>query len=255
LVFRIVKYVLLDILRSKVAVAYTAALALAAVGLFHLGDSGKGLVSLLSVVLLVVPLVGLVFATTHFYNSYEFIELLAAQPLHRRTIVLAEYFGVAGALSVAFLLGAGLPVALFDGTATGLCLIAVGVLLTLVFVAVAFLGAVCTRDKARGIGVALLMWFYFSLVYDGLVLLLLYAFADYPLEKAAMAMMALNPVDLGRVIVLLHMDVSVLMGYTGAVLRQFLGSWPGMASAFGLLLAWAAAPLWLAVRVFRSKDL
>ena len=53
-------------------------LLLASVGLFNFGgDSGKGLVSLLSIVLMVVPLMSLVFATVHFYNSYEFIELLS----------------------------------------------------------------------------------------------------------------------------------------------------------------------------------
>lgn len=34
---------------------------------------------------------------------------------------------------------------------------------------------------------------------------------------------ALNPIDLGRILVLLKMDVAALLGYTGAVFRQFLG--------------------------------
>ena len=50
---------------------------------------------------------------------------------------------------------------LYDRSSTGLSIIATGVMLTFVFVAIAFLGAVCTRDKARGIGVALLLWFLF----------------------------------------------------------------------------------------------
>ncbi len=256
LIFRIVKHVLLDILRSKIALAYTIILGVASAGLFNLGgDPSKGLVSLLSVVLLVVPLMSLIFATIHFYNSYEFIELLSSQPLKRKTIFLAEYLGVASALCAAFLLGAGVPVALYDASWSGFCLIAVGVLLTLAFVALAFMGAVLARDKARGIGVALLMWFYFSLVYDGIVLFFLYSFSDYPMEKSAMALMALNPVDLGRVIVLLQMDVSALMGYTGAVLEEFLGSSLGIAAAFGILVIWVVVPLLLALRIFQKKDL
>lgn len=255
-IHRIVKYVLHDILRSRIALAYTVLLFVASVGLFNMGGEGsKGLASLLSVVLMVVPLVSLIFSTVHFYNSYEFIELLSAQPLKRGTILLGEFAGVALSLSVAFLIGVGVPVALFDRSVTGLYLIAVGLLLTLVFVALAFLGAVCSRDKARGIGVSLLMWLYFALVYDGIVLFLLFSFSDYPLEKAVIALVSLNPIDLGRVIVLLQMDVAALMGFTGAVMQQFLGTATGIVYALGVLLVWIAAPLWLALRVFRGKDL
>jgi Cu-processing system permease protein len=255
-ILRIVKYVLHDILRSKIALAYTLFLLLAAFGLFNIGgDVSKGLVSILSVVLVVLPLMSLVFATVHFYNSYEFIELLSAQPLKRDTILLGEYLGVATALCASFLIGVGLPVALYDLSWTGLSIIATGVMLTFVFVAIAFLGAVCTRDKARGIGVALLLWFYFALIYDGIVLFILFSFQDYPLEKAAVGLVALNPIDLARTIVLLQMDVSALMGLTGAVMQEFLGSTLGICYAAGVLVLWIIAPLWLAVRIFRKKDL
>jgi Cu-processing system permease protein len=253
---RIVKYVLHDILRSKIALAYTLFLLVASFGLFNIGgDVSKGLVSILSVVLVVLPLMSLVFATVHFYNSYEFIELLSAQPLRRDTILLGEYLGVTTALSASFLIGVALPVSLYDFSFTGLSIIAAGVMLTFVFVAIAFLGAVCTRDKARGIGVALLLWFYFALIYDGIVLFILFSFQDYPLEKATVGLVALNPIDLARTMVLLQMDVSALMGLTGAVLQEFLGSTPGICYAAGVLVLWVVVPLWLAVRIFRKKDL
>lgn len=254
--FRIVRYVLQDILQSRIVLAYAVLLLLASVGLFNMGgEGGKSLASLLSLVLMVVPLVSLVFATIHFYHSYEFIELLSSQPLKRSTIFLAEYAGVALALTLAFLAGTGLPVALFEPSLTGACLVGAGILLTLVFVALALLGAVCTRDKARGIGVALLLWVYFGLVYDGLVLFILFSFADYPIEKAMLVMVSLNPVDLARIAVLLQLDVSALMGLTGAVMRELLGSAAGMGFAAGVLLAWAVAPLGLALRIFRKRDL
>jgi Cu-processing system permease protein len=253
---RIVKYVLHDILRSRIALAYTLFLFVAAMGFFNLGgDSSRGLVSILSVVLMIVPLMSLVFATIHFYNSYEFIELLSTQPLQRRTILLGEYLGVATALSTGFLFGIGLPVLLYDRSTTGACIIAAGVLLTFVFVAIAFLGAVCTRDKARGMGVALLLWFFFALLFDGIVLFILFTFQDYPLEKATIALVALNPIDLARTFVLLQMDVSALMGMTGAVMQEFLGTALGVGYTLGVLVLWIIAPLLIALRVFRKKDL
>ncbi len=129
-----------------------------------------------------------------------------------------------------FLIGVALPVALYDLSFTGLSIIATGVLLTFVFVALAFLGAVCTRDKARGIGVALLLWFFFALIFDGIVLFILFTFQDYPLEKATIAMVALNPIDLARTIVLLQMDVSALMGLTGCISARQARRMPPAAS-------------------------
>lgn len=253
---KIVKYVVLDIIRSRIVIAYTAFLLAAAIGIFNLGgDISKGLIGLLSLVLFVVPLVSLIFGTIHFYNSYEFIELIAAQPLKRRTILLAEFLGVCVSLGSAFLLGVGIPVVLYAATATGFTLVAVGLAMTVIFIALAFLGAVVTRDKARGIGLAMLLWFYFAILHDGLMLLVMAGFEEYPLEKATIGMIALNPIDLGRVIVLLQMDVSALMGYTGALMKDLLGSALGVSSGAGVLALWALLPLALSVLIFRRKDL
>ena len=91
---KISKYVIYDILRSKVLIAYTLFLLAISFALFGLEtDSSKSIVSLLSVVLIIVPLISIIFSTTYFYNSYEFIELLVAQPLSRNTIYLVNLWG------------------------------------------------------------------------------------------------------------------------------------------------------------------
>lgn len=254
--FRIIKYVLYDILQNRIVIGYTLFLLAVSLGLFNLNDDPtKGLVSLLNIVLIVAPLVSIVFATIHFYNSYEFIELLAAQPIRRSVIVWSEFAGLALALALAVLIGIGIPIALYAANSTGLSLMAAALGITVVFVAVALLASVATRDKAKGIGVALLLWFWFALLYDAIVLFLMFAFSDYPLEKAMLAFVSLNPIDLARVVVLLQMDISALMGYTGALFREFLGTKWGIAFAGGVLLLWAAVPMLLAVRIFRKKDL
>ncbi|HEX5169236.1 MAG TPA: ABC transporter permease subunit, partial [Cyclobacteriaceae bacterium] len=130
-----------------------------------------------------------------------------------------------------------------------------GIILTLVFVSIAFLSSVLTRDKAKAIGIALLFWFYFSLIYDGLVLWVIYRFGDYPLEKITMALIALNPVDLARIILLLKLDVSALMGYTGAFYKDFFGSNMGVLFSISMLAVWVILPLWIAMRIFSRKDL
>jgi Cu-processing system permease protein len=57
------------------------------------------------------------------------------------------------------------------------------------------------------------------------------------------------------VLVLLQMDVSALMGYTGAMLKDLLGTGTGIIFATLILGAWIAAPVLATVWVFRRKDL
>lgn len=253
---KIIKYVLVDILRSKIVLAYTAFLLAISFSVLSLEDNtAKGLLSLLNIILIIVPLVSIVFATIYLYNSAEFIELLVSQPLKRKTIWLSLFAGLAGAMSVAFFIGAGIPILIFEATATGVMMIIVGILLSVIFVAIAMLATVKTRDKAKGIGVAILLWLYFSLLFDGLVLFLLFQFADYPLEKAMVGISAFNPIDLGRILILLKMDVSALMGYTGAVFKNFFGTHVGLMVSFAVLFIWIFIPAWLSVRKFNRKDL
>jgi Cu-processing system permease protein len=180
---------------------------------------------------------------------------MLSQPLSRRNILLSEYVGVATSLLGAFLVGVGVPVLLFSFNPTGLALLFTGSALTLVFTSIAFLASVIARDKSRGIGAALLLWFYFSLIYDGFILLLLFSFSDYPMEKFTLLISALNPVDLGRIFIILKMDVSALMGYTGALYKDFFGNTSGMLFTVGTMLLWIILPLWRALVIFKKKDL
>jgi len=64
----------------------------------------------------------------------------------------------------------------------------------------------------------------------------------------------LNPIDLARVLVLLKLDISVLMGYTGAVYRSFFGTWTGITVSIIFLIIWAIAPTILSIKIFAKKD-
>lgn len=253
---KIIKYVIIDILRSRVILLYTIFLFVLGFGLFSLEDNTtKGVLGLLNIILIIVPLVSIIFSTIYVYNSAEFIELLVSQPLQRKTIWISMLSGMALSLSLAFLVGAGIPILIYQFNATGCMLVITGIILSIIFTAIALLAAVNTRDKARGIGVAVLLWLYFSVLFDGLVLFLLFQFSDYPVEKTMVAVSMLNPVDLGRILILLQMDVSALMGFTGAVFRDFFGTASGMTLSFLALLTWILVPAWLSVRKFDKKDL
>ncbi len=253
---KIIKYVIADILRNKIVIAYTLLLLAISLTVFNLQDnSSKGLLSLMNIVLIIVPLICIIFSTIYIYNSSEFIELLVSQPLQRKHIWISLYAGMAIALTLSFFIGVGIPVLLYALSPTGLMLVAVGLMLTMIFVSIALLAAVYTRDKAKGIGIAVLLWLYFSLIFDGLVLFILFQFADYPLEKPMLVLSGLNPIDMGRILILLKMDVSALMGYTGAVFQSFFGTTSGTIITIFVLLLWMFIPVSLSLRKFRKKDL
>jgi Cu-processing system permease protein len=253
---KIIKYVLTDIIQNRIVLLYTAFLLVTSFSVFSLEDnSSKGLLSMLNVSILIVPLVSLVFSTIYVYNSAEFLELLVSQPLPRKKIWLSMYAGLSLALMLAFLVGVGIPLLIYEAGLIALLMILIGMILSAIFVAIALLASVKIRDKAKGIGIAILLWLYFSILFDGLVLFLLFQFADYPLEKWMVAVSSLNPVDLTRVMVLLQLDISAMMGYTGAVFKDFFGTNIGRIISGLFLFVWIIIPVWISARLFHKKDL
>jgi Cu-processing system permease protein len=256
---KILKFQLSDLVRSRWLLGYTILLLGLTEALLGFGGGGpRTVISLLNLVLILVPLVSLVFGTMYLYGAREFIELLLAQPVGRRALFAGLYLGLALPLSAGFLLGVGLPF-LWSGAGpeadapVGL-LLAAGTLLTLVFTALAFLVSVVVVDRARGLGVAILLWLGLTVLYDALLVLVTTTMADYPLELPLLGLTILNPVDLGRILLLLRLDAAALMGYTGAVFERFFGSGLGTAVTGGALLVWVAAPLLLGARRFAAKD-
>ncbi len=253
---RIVKLVLIDIFKNKIVLAFMLILALLSWSSFALEDNAaKGMLTILNVILFTVPLVSILFTTIYLYNSSEFIELLLSQPIQRSKIWKSLFAGVSLSLLGAFLIGSGIPLLIHAPGAMGLMMLLVGSLITFVFVALAFLSTILTRDKARGIGLAIMIWLFFALLFDGIVLFLLFQFSDYPIEKMMIGITALSPIDLARIQMLLHLDVSAMMGYTGAVFKEFFGNAQGLLISLLLLTLWIIIPFWISLKRFIRKDL
>lgn len=252
---RISPLIVQDLLKSKVLIGYWLFLSAVGWGMFLVENSPEKVVlSLLQITLLVLPLITLVVATIYYYHSREFLLLLLAQPVRRGALIRGLYLGIAGAFSIAFLLGIGLPLLVFyPGTESGVLLLA-GLLLSWIFVGLALLVGTYVQDKARGMGVALLLWASFAILFDGALLLLMYQLAAYPIERPVLALSFLNPVAIARVLVIMKTEASALLGLSGAVFRNFFGSAQGSIIAVLALLLWAALPYGLANRKFRRKD-
>lgn len=250
-----------NVARSRWLLSYAAMLLLVTLLLVEFGGSGaRALLSLVNVVLLLVPLMSVVFGTLYVYNAREFTELLLTQPVGRG----AAYFGLAGGLIFplvgAFLLGIGLPLgvlAVREPTVVAplAVLLSVGALLVFVFTAFAVAVAVLVEDRAWGLGAALLVWLLCTVIYDGLILLVLATFRDRPLEAPVLGLIMLNPIDVARIQLLLTFDVAALLGYTGTVYERVFGTGLGRVLAYLIMAVCGAVPLTIGFLTFRRRDL
>lgn len=254
--YRIIRIIIMDVLKSKFIMIYTLLLFVMAMSVFNLEDNyTKGLLSLLNLVLLTIPLVSIMYSASYIYNSGEFIELLLSQPVKRNRIWLSLYAGLIIAFAFAFMIGMGVPILLYAFSAVGIMMLVTGILISVIFVSLALFCSILMRDKAKGIGVSIVLWLFFALLFDGLVLFLLFQLSEYPIEKMMIGISAFNPISLARILILLHLDVSAMMGYTGAIFKNFFGTTAGIIISLSVLLAWALIPFLISLYKFKRKDL
>ena len=258
---KILKYSFYDLMRSRWSYVYFIFyLLLGFVLLFLNNDISKAVITLMNIIIVLTPLIATIFGVMYYYNSREFTELLLAQPIKRSNIFMGQYLGIALSLTLSLVLGLGIPFvaygltrssAIFDFT----LLLVVGAFLNFIFVALAFNIALSTENKIKGFGYAILLWLFLAVVYDGAFLISLIYLNEYPLDTFSLVATMFNPIDLSRILVLLKLDISALLGYTGAVFQQFFGTKMGVISSLAVLLLWVILPVWRIVVKSNKKDL
>jgi len=227
--------------------------------LFLNNDVSKAVITLMNIIVVLTPLIGTIFGVMYYFNSREFTELLLAQPLKRSTIFMGQYIGVSISLTLSLVLGLGIPFIIYGVLQSTeifnfLSLLLVGAFLTFIFVALAFNIALSNENKIKGFGYAILMWLFLAIVYDGFFLISLVVFKEYPLDQFSLFATMFNPIDLSRILILLKLDISALLGYTGAVFQKFFGTNLGMLTSIGVLSLWVILPTWRIIYKSKKKD-
>jgi Cu-processing system permease protein len=256
---KIIRYQLRDVFRSRWVILYTLFFLLTTDALFRFGGEGERVIlSLMNIIIIIVPLISLVLGAMYMYQSREYLELMLTQPIKRGVLFNGIYIGLTLPLSVSYAIGLTVPFMYHGaiGTNTGglIYIILIGVLLTFVFTSLAYLIALKNEDKIKGLGLSLVVWLFFTVIYDGLILLVIFLFSEYPLQKTVLALSMLNPVDLGRILMLLQFDISAIMGFTGAVFQRFFGSTAGQFLGILALTFWLLIPYTIGFRTFKQKN-
>lgn len=246
---KILKYSFFDLIRSRWSYVYLFFYLLLGVVLLFLNPSlSKAILTLMNVIIMLVPLIGTIFGVMYYYNSKEFTELLLGLPVKRSSIFLGQYFGVAISLSLSLVLGLGIPFIIYGLFQSGAIwefgqLLLLGTFLSFIFSGLSYNIALSNDNRIKGFGYAILVWLLMAVIYDGAFLIALNMFSDYPLDKFALIASLFNPIDLSRVMMLLKLDISALLGYTGALFKKFFGSNWGSLIAFAILIVWTIIPI------------
>lgn len=258
--FKILKYSIYDLLRSRWSYVYFFFyLMLGFVLLFLNNDVNKAIITMMNIIIVLTPLIGTIFGVMYYYNSKEFTELLLAQPIKRTKIFFGQYLGISLSLTLSLVLGLGIPFViygLFKSSAIFdfLLLLMVGSFLNFIFVAISYNIALSTENKIKGFGYAILMWLFMAVIYDGIFLISLMSLREYPLDKFSLIATMLNPIDLSRILILLKLDISALLGYTGAIFKQFFGTNLGAILSIIILSLWIVLPVLRMNFKLKKKD-
>jgi Cu-processing system permease protein len=247
------------------AVFALMALAIAAAGLAASGQLvvqgfTRTAVSLLSLALYLLPLVGLVLGAHAFGVENGGTELLLAQPISRGSVLLGRAAGLAATLVLVAVIGfglAGMVVMVGAGMAglTGFLLVALGsTVVGLAGLAVGVLLGVRARRRLTAMAMALVVWVVLAVLFDFLAIALLQFTGDGEPGPLLLVLLAANPIDGMRALGLVGLGADVLLGPTGAALSRLMGPSGGAVLVVAALLGWCAVPLALATRTYRRRD-
>jgi ABC-type transport system involved in multi-copper enzyme maturation permease subunit len=247
--------VLFALLAAGIAVA-----GLAASGQLLVQGFTRTAVSLLTLALYFLPLIGLVLGAHAFGAEDGGAELLLAQPVGRGTVLLGRCLGLAATLVLVAAIGfglAGVMVGLGAG-ATGIAgylLVAAGSsVVGFAGLAIGVLLGVRARRRVTAVAMALVTWAALAVLFDFAAIALLQFTGDGEPGPLLVLLLAANPIDGMRALALVGLGADVLLGPTGAALSRLLGPSGGALLVGAALLAWCASPLAWASRVYQRRD-
>lgn len=131
-------------------------------------------------------------------------------------------------------------------------LISSGILLSLVFVLLGYCVSLCVREKAKALGVLLLLWFVLVLVYDLVLLTALVSLAEVFNRQLFNLLILINPTDLFRALNLLANPADTLLAKSSLALIAQTGM--GIPLLYALLAVWIGLLGGLASWIFTRQE-
>lgn len=211
-------------------------------------------ISLLNLSLLLIPLIALIISSQNLVSEAQegFLELLAVYPVSWYVIMLGKYLGIVCALSVGILTGFGATALVLAFFTTSLALVSfLGILVANIAVGGAFVGiglAISSYCKTRGgaLTTAILSWLAAVLLYDLVVMQVIVSLQGFISQAFFNILIALNPIDLSRLLMTHWLGLTVEFGTTTGSLQTVVA--PHLPFMLFAALVWMAAPLFICKR-------
>lgn len=261
---------LLDALRNRWFVLYTAAfvglalafsyLALAGAGMVGFAGFGRTAASLINLVLLIVPLLALTIGAQSLAGEQErnTLAYLLAQPISRADVFIGKYLGLLLSLLASLTLGFGISgvVMAINGTSAAdptvyVLLVALAFLLSLTMLSVGFLISALTKRASVAVGIGLFLWLLFVFFGDlgmmGTAITL-----RVPIDNLFWLSLV-NPLQTFKMAAILNIQATLdLLGPAGIYAMQRYGD-TLLLLFLGVLLLWVVLPALIAYARFAAK--
>jgi len=244
---------------ALLSLAFSSA-ALLGSGYYGFANFGRTAASLINLVLLVVPLMGLVAGAQSIAAERErgTLAYVLAQPVSRVEVFLGKFLGQALALGGAIVGGFGISALVLALRGSGgeigalLCLVGLAVLLSCASLSVGMLISTLTRSSAAALGSAIFLWL--GLAFAGDLALIGAAMMTKLGMNTVFALNLLNPLSVYRMAAVLSLRSSLeILGPAGLYAVRTYGAmlFPFFVLALGM---WVVLPLGGALRLFARRD-
>lgn len=259
-----------DAMRNRWFVVFTiafAGLALALSALIHPGglslrtmSYSRTAASLINLVLLFVPLIGLTLGSANLTGDRETgaLAYLLAQPVNRVEVLLGKYLGMGGALLATLTLGfgvAGVALALqgsIQDAGSYLLTVTLAYLLALAMLSLGFLMSTVARKTTAALGGALFLWLF--LVFIGDLGIMGTAISTQMPIQTVFFIAVLNPLQMFKIASILTIQANLeVLGPAGLYATNQFGGLLLPLLLLGLVL-WIIVPLLGALGLFSRQE-
>jgi Cu-processing system permease protein len=251
-------FMLYALIFALLAVALSS-LSLSGAGMFGFAGFGRTAASLINLVLLIVPLMGLTIGAQSLAAEREqgTLAYLLAQPIGRAEVLLGKLIGLGASLLAALLLGFGLAAALIawqgglvEAGRYGL-LVALSLLLALVSLSLGIALSAWSRSSSLATGLALFVWL--ALVFLGDLGLMGTAIVMKLDIGALFSLSLINPLQVFKIATVNGLRASLeVLGPAGIYATRTYGD-TLMLILTGVLALWIILPMAAAYLRFRTE--
>lgn len=259
-----------DGLRNRWLLSITIVFAVLAIGLSYYGSLASGqletaslsttIASLSSLSVFIIPLIALLLCYDSFVGEQESgtLLLLLTYPISRGQLLIGKFIGQGSIISLATLLGFGSAALLlglsgrFSEVLPAFTLFIISSsLLGLSFIALAYIISLVASEKSKAAGISLLLWLFFVLVFDLVLLGLLVGVEEGLTQQGLVQAMMFNPADLFRLINLSALQADDVSGALSVAINSEFSS----LTLFIVMLGWIVIPLAIALFIFNKKSI